>query len=655
MSLDSASIGSKRLSGRVPSDQKCLLKSQGSWAADLGNQPCSPTHIPGHITEAAKSAHRTQEEESEVQTIQSKKRRATSPMSPTGSKRVQNNDATAPKSNSDGLPQSSPGESIPWSCNPAREQPGLVASECTATSMANQSPLDVAGGSGLRQGQHPSISASPDLPSSESEYRMETKIPDARPLLDTCIRREVAHSSQSMPSPLSTKQPRTTPPCAQLINYTKSSGHDAGARDGMSSNVKKRAEGCENLLPSEKIDVDGSDEEMMKDFPGKDHLRHTTMAPASGSPAPTSSSESLMPVVYDIPLMQDIVRGSTQVNETGTPSAAMRDIMGRSPSYPLMSAANPDPLADAETGSCQDKLSVRRDQERQIKAHQIQRPSTMTLNSPPRRTASTSSRQPSATNRIPTRLPSPAQPCIAPGAHCEPFETFVQYYPEYASGDGGQVAAATKSDFMTACVYLNYLRSRNKLQEGLYDEFIRTFPRYYNKYLDKCRTQGRKPLIAVAWFNKQTGPLIFDKYLVYRRNLSHILRMYPYEFEMIKEKLEDGGGGDVVIYTSSEDEGDISEGQGTASPVSVQRGEKAPEASPPIASLESQPGKTLSQVFAATRFYYASASPAFTKNPRRISATAIVDTRTNAGDEGSEMGALFQEPCREEPRSSRKW
>uniref|UniRef100_A0A0D2XBA1 Uncharacterized protein n=1 Tax=Fusarium oxysporum (strain Fo5176) TaxID=660025 RepID=A0A0D2XBA1_FUSOF len=152
--------------------------------------------------------------------------------------------------------------------------------------------------------------------------------------------------------------------------------------------------------------------------------------------------------------------------------------------------------------------------------------------------------------------PAPA-PLIAPGAPLEPYEAFVQQYPDYPGENGGDKLPGTKSNFIYACVYLNYLRPRKQLRDCLYDEFIRAYPCSYGEYVKRSRME---PMVAIKWFNQQKGPLLYNKYLVNRGNLSHILRSYPDEFaranELVTKKSgDDAGGDDIMIYTSSEDEG----------------------------------------------------------------------------------------------------
>ncbi|ENH61659.1 hypothetical protein FOC1_g10016481 [Fusarium oxysporum f. sp. cubense race 1] len=186
----------------------------------------------------------------------------------------------------------------------------------------------------------------------------------------------------------------------------------------------------------------------------------------------------------------------------------------------------------------------------------IQQPTTSSQMGSSKATAATNS-QSQINDQMTTEKPPAPAPLIAPGAPLEPYEAFVQQYPDYPGENGGEKLPGTKSNFIYACVYLNYLRPRKQLRDCLYDEFIRAYPCSYGEYVKRSRME---PMVAIKWFNQQKGPLVYNKYLVNRGNLSHILRSYPDEFaranELVSKKSgDDAGGDDIMIYTSSEDEG----------------------------------------------------------------------------------------------------
>jgi hypothetical protein len=192
--------------------------------------------------------------------------------------------------------------------------------------------------------------------------------------------------------------------------------------------------------------------------------------------------------------------------------------------------------------------------------------------------------------------------CIAPGAPLKPYDVFVQHYPAYTSDDDGQKLSGTKLRFITACVYLNYLRPKRLLRDCLYDDFIRAFPCYYKKYVDRTRVSV---MVAIDWFNKQKNPPVYNKYLVNRSNLSHILRSYPEEFAKVNKLYSRKDGDQVSIYTSSEDEGDVGENRRPSSSVSRpsnhEHERKSAESLQPIITVESDMDIDLPEMIPALR------------------------------------------------------
>ncbi|CEI63920.1 hypothetical protein FVEN_g9215 [Fusarium venenatum] len=621
MSSVSPPLVSRRRAANIPSDQRSLLEGQDAWAVDLKNQPHGLAHIPGHILEGIKATHLAQKKKSKDQTPQSKKRSATSPVLPASNKRMRNGIATTPKSNSERTPRSSPEKPIPWSPSPERDQPKQAASKKIATDTITQSSIvhetpKTAGGPGLRLRQRHPIPTFQNPPSSESEYDMETRIPDAQPLLNISINQNAVRSNRAVPSPLSTNKPMATPPCAQPSNSTQTSGQDAVVPSKTSPDTNRRVERGTSRPRFKPIVVDASDKKKKKYYPEKERLKATTMPPVINSSRPNSSSESCIPSTYKVPTAQEPVRESIEDKdeeerqnrvEVIIPSTADQEVVGETPSRRPVSAIKPKPVNGTKTAANQDKPVIQQVRQQpvqeQVREQRVQQPTTPTPMGPPKRIASTNSRKPLVNHEVAMQPSSPALPLIAPGAPCEPFETFVQHYPEYASGDGGRVAAATKVDFINACIYLNYLRSKKTLRDCMYDELIRVFPQYYKEYYDQTQKHRIKARVGIKWFNKQRGPPVFNKYLVHRGNLSHILRMYPDEFEANGKLLENEDGDELMIYTSSEDEEESSEEEEEeeeiASPVLVRPDKKTPEASPPDASFESETDMILSKVLSA--------------------------------------------------------
>ncbi|RGP66368.1 hypothetical protein FSPOR_6746 [Fusarium sporotrichioides] len=608
MSSASSPLVSRRRAANIPSDQRSLLEGQDSWAVDLRNQPHGLVHIPGHILEAAKAAHLAQKRKSQGQTPQSKKRSA-SPVASVSNKRIRNGIATTPKSNFERPPQSSPEKSIPWSPSPPRDQPKEadsihVAVDTTIqSSIVHETPKTGSTRPTPLQRQRPSIPTFEHPPlSEESEDDMETRIPDAQPL-GISINQSAIRSNRAVPFPRSTDQPMATPPCAQPSNSTQSSGPE---KNGKVEMTKSR-------LVFKPIDVDDVGKRKKRNYPEKERLAPTIAPPVFDSSRP-NSSDSFIPSTYKVPATQESIRESIEGNEDKDEeeerdnraevtilSTDNQKVVEKASSRRPVSELKPRSLPNVKSTANQDRPVTRQAQQQQAQQQRVQQPTTPTRMDPPKQIASTGSRKPSVNHEVARQTPSPAPSRIAPGAPREPFETFVQHYPEYASGDGGRVAAGTKLHFITACVYLNYLRSKNLLRDCMYDEFIRAFPRYYKEYVDETR---RPAMVAIKWFNKQRDAPVFNKYLVHRGNLSYIMRMYPDEFIEVNEKiLKKKEGDELSIYTSSEDEEEdeekSSEEQDISSPVMERSDKKAQGASPPVASFESEMDKTLSEILPA--------------------------------------------------------
>jgi hypothetical protein len=471
---------------------------------------------------------------------------------------------------------------------------------------------------------------------------METIIPDAQPLLNAPINRTAVRSNPVVLSPQSTDKPMATPPCAQPSNPTQSSVPDTIVPNEASPEENGNSRKGKSRLVFKPIAVGDVGRKKKKGFHEKERLAPTIMPPVANSSMP-ASSDSFIPNTYDVLTTQESIRESIEGNEdkdeedervnraletipsTDNQEAVVEKASSRRP----VSAFKPKSPPDTKRAANQNKPSIQEVQPQQAQRQrtqqqQVQNPTTPLQMGPPKRLVSATSRKYSINQDVVRKSLSPTPSSIAPGAPREPFDTFVQHYPEYASGDDGRVAAGTKLHFITACVYLNYLRSKHLLRDCLYDEFIRAFPRYYKEYVDETR---RPAMVAIKWFNRQKGPPVFNKYLVHRGNLSHIMRSYPNEFIEVNEKiLKKKDGDELSIYTSSEDEGELSEEQDLASPVSrrsnrnevsspASRGleRKNADALPPVGSIESDMDMDLSEILPV----YASSSV------RRSSVVAV--------------------------------
>ncbi|KAJ4137352.1 hypothetical protein NW768_002938 [Fusarium equiseti] len=600
-SRDVTELFSRRRGINIPSDQKSLLEKQDSWAVDLQNQRHGLVNIPGNVLEGAKAAYVTQKKRSQQQTPQGKKRGASPGTSGSSNrKRMRNGDGNpgASRSNFDKPPQSSPERSIPWSPSPSRDQnkeansTKLAINTTTQPSITHETPKTTTVGPPPRTLRP--ILEDPPL-SDESEDDMETRIPDAQPLRNVPINRIAVRTHPSQPTTQSTG-PMATPPCAQPSNPTQSIIPETV----MANRAPSKANGSPGKgrprIVFKPIDVDDVGRKRKRSHPEKERLAPTIMPPAIDSSMP--SSESCIPNTYCVPTTQESIRESIEGNDDDEddedesneqieeiiPSTNDAELtVKRTPNSRPASAIKPKPVPETGSFANQNGPSVQQVKQRraqpqaqqnqvqqQTQRQKAQKPATPQTG-PQEPTPSTNSRKPLESNETVKRPQLPVPPRIAPGAPHEPFDTFVQHYPGYASGNDGQTAPGTKRSFIEACLYLNYLRSKSLLRDCLYDDFIRAFP-YFKEYVDRA---GRSAMVAIKWFNKQKGPPLFNKYLVHRGNLSHILRSCPEEFneanrKIYKRKEED----ELSIYTSSDDEGEPSEEEEPSSPLSMRSSRK---------------------------------------------------------------------------------
>lgn len=601
-SRDVTELFSRRRGINIPSDQKSLLEKQDSWAVDLQNQRHGLVNIPGSVLEGAKAAYLAQKKRSQQQTPQGKKRGASpGPSGSSNRKRMRNGDGntSVSGSNFDKPPQSSPERSIPWSPSPSRDQikdsTSIQAAINTTTqsSIANENPKTTTVGPPPRTSR-PMLA--PPL-SDDSEDDMETRIPDAQPLRNVPINRIAVRSHPSQPTTQSTQStgPMATPPCAQPSNPTQS----IISETVMANRAPPKANGSPGKgrarIVFKPIDVDDVGRKRKRSHPEKERLAPTIMPPVIDSSMP--SSESCIPNTYCVPTTQESIRESIEGNEEDDedesndqieeiiPSTNDQEVpMKRTPNRRPASAIKPKPVPEIRNTANQNGPPVQQEvkqhrvqpqaQEKQVQQQTqrqtVQKPTTPQTG-PRGRTASTNSRKALESNEMVRRPQFSVPPRIAPGTPHEPFDTFVQHYPGYASGNDGQTAPGTKLSFIEACLYLNYLRPKSLLRDCLYDDFIRAFP-YFKEYVDRA---GRSAMVAIKWFNKQKGPPLFNKYLVHRGNLSHILRSCPEEFNEANQKIYKRKDDDELsIYTSSNDEGESSEEENLSSPVSKRSSRK---------------------------------------------------------------------------------
>ncbi|KAF5551711.1 hypothetical protein FNAPI_7317 [Fusarium napiforme] len=567
----------------IPSDQRTLLERPDSWAVELENTPHGLSHLPGHVLETVKATYIANKHKIQEHTPILKKRNR-SPVSSPANKRQRNGITSTPRSDHAKPPQSSPERAVSWS--PSPEPTSSKDADCIAVAIVDQNTQSSIvhetpkTGPGFGRPQRPTPKPIIENPpsSGETEDDLETRIPDAQPLHNGSVNKSAVRSKPTAPSPLSTNRTMATPPCAQPSNTAPMVVPNTvfTSKESIHGNVspKTRRLRFRPIIVESRNRTKGHNE--------KDRMQPTIMPPNTmpqkviDDSMPTSS-DSIIPFT-GIPITQESVRDireSIEMKEDET----MDHVEEVVPSTNFHGLTADRPVIN---GTDESKPSD--------ESKPIQQPTTSSQMSSSKTTAGTNS-QPQMNDQMKTeKSPAPA-PLIAPGAPLEPYEAFIQQYPDYPGENGGDKLPGTKSNFIYACVYLNYLRPRKQLRDCLYDEFIRAYPCSYGEYIKRSRME---PMVAIKWFNQQKGPLVYNKYLVNRGNLSHILRSYPEEFaranELVSKKNEDDAGGDdLMIYTSSEDEGDFDEddSQCSVSPSSQRSSKRESVESPqPIATIE---------------------------------------------------------------------
>ncbi|KAF4447433.1 hypothetical protein F53441_9044 [Fusarium austroafricanum] len=569
----------------IPSDQKDLLESPDSWAVELKNTPHGLSQIPGHVLETVKSTYLAKKEVIQERTPISKKRSG-SPAPSARSKRIRNGPSGSPKSDHQNPQQSSPERHVSWS--PSQSPPRHNQEkepERMPSSIVHETPKPNFTAPPVRT-LIPVVENPPS--SAETEDDLETRIPDAQPHLNAPINRTAVRSNPIAPSPLSSNSAMATPPCAQPSNPTQAVVPNTvvGNKGSLLGNDSPRNGGSRPRLKFKPIPMDDDlGKKRKKSHNEKERLAPTIIPPVIVDSSIPTSSDPVIPFTGNVAATQESIVKSIEGNEEietvdnveeVVPSTSLQGLNVEPPTNhrpeTVVKLEPFDPNKKTTNNGCEP----------------TQRPTTPSHMGPSKMATSANSSKHLSSQMAAKKSPLPAPPHIAPGAPIEPYDAFVQQYPDYPNDDSSRKLPGTKLNFITACVYLNYLRPKRLLRDCLYDDFIRAFPCYYREYVDRA---GMTAMVAIDWFNKQKDPPAYDKYLVNRGNLSHILRSYPEEFTQANEMVYKRAEGDVLsIYTSSEDEGDFEEHHdpsSSGSRPSHHSSNRRGVESPPIATVES--------------------------------------------------------------------
>ncbi|KAH6701478.1 hypothetical protein EV126DRAFT_419166 [Verticillium dahliae] len=108
----------------------------------------------------------------------------------------------------------------------------------------------------------------------------------------------------------------------------------------------------------------------------------------------------------------------------------------------------------------------------------------------------------------------------------EPLETFQSAYRSFDGSLG---------DFVRACVSLKSLRRERRLPVFLYDDFVRVFCDDYIQYVSE--TDDSRPMYAMEWYVDNVSKPIYQKGILTKDNIDRVLKMYPDEYNAIREAL----------------------------------------------------------------------------------------------------------------------
>ncbi|KAI0158086.1 hypothetical protein GGR57DRAFT_458995 [Xylariaceae sp. FL1272] len=148
----------------------------------------------------------------------------------------------------------------------------------------------------------------------------------------------------------------------------------------------------------------------------------------------------------------------------------------------------------------------------------VPRPPSPTYNPPfpPRRVPVAAAAQPAALGNVKSN------------SWAAPFDHFTTTYPTYKG---------TIQEFITACFYISLQHRR--IRTSLFDDFIRAWVEGYVPYVKDCDEARPRieALRALDWYNEIDDNPLYTSRVVTRHNLEFILRNYPDELQLAKNRL----------------------------------------------------------------------------------------------------------------------
>ncbi|KAJ4329181.1 hypothetical protein N0V84_000306 [Fusarium piperis] len=518
----------------IPRDQKELLEDSDSWAVDLKNRPHGLAHVPGHVLQTVKEAYTAQKAPTENSTPKSRKRNG-STVASTSSKRIRNGITNTPRDDDEEPAQSSPERQMSWGPSPTPPGPSklihVAMNAMVQSSIVQETPKAAR--------DPPPKRPYPSAPSEdESDNELETEIPQGMPQAGAAVNRTATRlePTASSPMPISSK-PMATPPCAQPSNPTQPI---------IPNTVVAPRETCQQLAATEKR----RSRRIFKDIKVGD-----TEKKVHHMPNRLPATKTFATVESSIPTSSDSIIPAT-LKTTGTQDSVIQSIEENESDHDANESVRSDDEPPVAKPSNQEGESILRS----IEAPEVHQSAKTPMKRNSQRPVT--AQQPDAQPQVetsPTQVNGHQEPqskvcpplCIGPSASKEPYEVFLHHYPSFAEDDWGRKEAGTKMSFVIACVYLNWLRRRNRLRDYLYDDFIRAFTEDYKEYVESVKDK-QKTLVAIEWFNKLSEKPTYSQYVVNRGNLSFILKSYPQEVAKASMTMMKADG--ISIYTSSDNE-----------------------------------------------------------------------------------------------------
>ncbi|KYK57541.1 hypothetical protein DCS_04552 [Drechmeria coniospora] len=451
----------------VPKNQQSLLEQPSSWAVDFKGKLDSRAHIPGDVLETVKAAYQNA---SQVRDDQ--------PSIPSGAPDAFDSvrdEQVVGATKDGGLASSSPETLTSWESSSSESLRNARRQWVRLEKDASPSPAQTQLESASLVREMPPAMAPPPLPPPRLEQAPvyeDGLDSDEDSETDLSQRREQVGVSTARSPPTATpSQPQQTfeagetPPCAQ-----------------MSQPIIPDTAEAEYPPPRSRPDPEG-------------RRRRHKMITYDSSPIKKGATETRkMPTTKAFASVTDMSSSHTNssssiVPATSSNSSALSSVV---PSIEPVADSGPRALS-SQSGEDAEKA--------------------------PERVASPrpAAGLPPATDPSPVSDPGPCSQKL------NPYEAFAAVYPNYRTDHAGSLW-----NFVRGCVCVEILQKDMALRECLYDDFIRAFSSGYLKYV-AAAGPGREAVSAIEWFSMLPGAPLYNRMVVTRGCIDHVLLCFPRE------------------------------------------------------------------------------------------------------------------------------